>query len=90
MLKSIVTVPQARVHGNRTAMAVSSSVKVLEVESDKQSLSHISSLLSEDGCGQCGVAHPRPQALAENFSLEVRGKSCSAQECENNWTGTSK
>ncbi|KAL9981515.1 hypothetical protein ACROYT_G010223 [Oculina patagonica] len=58
------------------AAVVSASVEVLDVESDKQSLSSTSqetstsSFLSED---ECDVAHP--QDLAD-FSLEVRGKTC--------------
>ena len=51
--------------------AVSSSVEVLDIESDEQSLSDTSSFISDD---ECDVAHP--QDLEENFSFEVRGKLC--------------
>ena len=53
------------------AAAVSSSVEVLDIESDEQSLSDTSSFLSDD---ECDVASP--QDLEDDFSLEVRGKSC--------------
>ena len=53
-----------------TVETISSSVEVLNADSNKQSLSDTSFLL-EDGCG---VGHP--QDLGEDFCLEVRGKSC--------------
>ena len=54
-----------------STLAVSSSVEVLDIESDEQSLSDISSFLSEE---ECDIAHP--QDLQEDFSFEIRGKSC--------------
>ena len=51
--------------------AVSSSMEVLDFESDEQSLSETSSFLSED---ECDVAHP--QDLQEDLGLGIRGRLC--------------
>ena len=49
----------------------SSSVQVLDIESSEKSLPDASLVLSED---DCDIEHP--QDPEEDFSLEVRGKSC--------------
>ena len=49
----------------------SSSIEVLDIESSEKSLPDASLVLSED---DCDIEHP--QDPEEDFSLEVRGKSC--------------
>ncbi|KAJ7378703.1 hypothetical protein OS493_021285 [Desmophyllum pertusum] len=53
-----------------SAVAVSSSLEVLGIESNDQTLSDTSPFLPED----CDVT--QPQDVEEDFCLEIRGKSC--------------
>ncbi|KAJ7388726.1 hypothetical protein OS493_036004 [Desmophyllum pertusum] len=54
-----------------SAAAVSSSLEVLVIESNDQTLSDTSPFLPED---ECDVT--QPQDVEEDFCLEIRGKSC--------------